>query len=86
MNTFSKDEYHAFLEEGFVIKQDFFNSAEVLIMQNEIERLLLEGKFRNVATDEDGTESKSKQNLQLIPLYDHSKVFRSLPFQKKVIQ
>ena len=32
MNAFTKDEYRTFLEDGFVIKPDFFNSAEAEII------------------------------------------------------
>ena len=66
LNAFNEEEYLSFLENGFVIKPNFFKFDEVKLIKKETERLVSEGKFRNVATDEDGKESKSKQNLQLI--------------------
>ena len=86
MKVFNEEETRSYLEDGFIIKSDFFNFDEVTLIKKETERLYSEGIFRNVATDEDGSKSKSKQNFQLIPLYDQSKIFRSLPYQQKVIQ
>jgi len=66
------------------VKHHFFDASEVEIMQKETNRLLEEGTFRNVSTDEDGNPSETSQNLQLIPLYDQSRIFRALPFQEKM--
>ena len=86
MNIFSKIEVHRFVQEGFTVKHHFFDAPEVEIMQKETNRLLEEGTFRNVSTDEDGNPSETSQNLQLIPLYDQSRIFRALPFQEKMIR
>jgi len=86
MKVFNEEETRSYLEDGFVIKSDFFNFDEVTLIKKETERLYSEGIFRNIATDEYGNKSKSKKNFQLIPLYDQSKIFRSLPYQQKVIQ
>jgi len=68
------------------VKHHFFDASEVEVMQKETNRLLEEGTFRNVSTDEDGNPSETMQNLQLIPLYDQSRIFRALPFQEKMIR
>ena len=86
MNIFSKIEVQRFVQEGFTVKHHFFDASEVEVMQKETNRLLEEGIFRNVSTDEDGNPSETSQNLQLIPLYDQSRIFRALPFQEKMIR
>ena len=85
MNIFSKIEVQRFVQEGFIVKHQFFDALEVEVMQKETNRLLEEGTFRNVSIDEDGNPSETLQNLQLIPLYDQSRIFRALPFQEKMI-
>ena len=60
MKVFNEKETRSYLEDGFIIKSDFFNFDEVTLIKKETERLYSEGIFRNVATDEDGNESKSK--------------------------
>ena len=86
MNIFSKIEVQRFVQEGFIVKHHFFDASEVEVMQKETNRLLEKGTFRNVSTDEDGNPSENSQNLQLIPLYDQSRIFRALPFQEKMIR
>ena len=86
MNIFSKIEVQRFVQDGFIVKHHFFDASEVEVMQKETNRLLEEGTFRNVCTDEDGNPSENSQNLQLIPLYDQSRIFRALPFQEKMIR
>ena len=76
----------AYLNSGYIIRKNFFSNEEVKILQFETEKLFKAGKFKNVATAEDQTESFSKKNLQLIPLFEHSRIFRSLPYQKKVVK
>ena len=68
MNIFSKIEVQRFVQEGFIVKNQFFDASEVEVMQKEKNRLLEEGTFRNVSIDEDGNPSEISQNLQLIPL------------------
>ena len=64
MNIFSKIEVQRFVQKGFTVKHHFFDASEVEIMQKETNRLLEEGTFRNVSTDEDGNPSETSQNLQ----------------------
>ena len=77
---FTDCQLKSFIEYGFVIMKEFFTPSEVKIMQVETNRLLKAGKFRNVTTEEDAKEHSSKRNLQLIPLYEHSKIYRFIPF------
>lgn len=86
MNIFSKIEVQRFVQEGFIVKHPFFDASEVEVMQKETNRLLEEGTFRIVSTYEDGNPSETSQNLQLIPLFDQSRIFRALPFQEKMIR
>ena len=56
-------------------------------MRLELDRLKSEGKLRNVATDGDGkTHSTTKANLQLCPMWPHSRLFRAMPFAPKVAE
>jgi ectoine hydroxylase-related dioxygenase (phytanoyl-CoA dioxygenase family) len=74
-----------FKNHGYTSIPDFFTPREVAALQAEVERFKREGLVRNVATDGDGeTHSKTKANLQLIPLYDKSDLLRALPFEEKV--
>ena len=83
MNIFSKIEVQRFVQEGFIVKHHFFETSEVEVMQKETNRLLEEGTFRNVSTDEDGNPSETSQNLQLIPLYYQSRISGHFRFRKK---
>ncbi len=77
---------HQFQTRGYVAVPNFFSRAEVLAMQAEVERFKHEGLLRNVATQGDGkTPAKAVKNLQLCPMFNHSPLFRSLPFNKAVI-
>lgn len=74
-----------FKEEGYVLVEGFFNTAEVKAMQAELERFRQEKLAQNVATDDDGkTHSTSQVNLQIKPLHDKSELFKVFPFQQKV--
>lgn len=74
-----------FQQAGYTAVPDFFNQREVQALQAEVERFKREGLVRNVATEGDGeTPSKTKANLQLIPLYDKSDLIRALPFDERV--
>mgnify|MGYP001160943784 CR=1 FL=1 len=85
-SIFTDSEILSYFNEGYIIRDNFFSDEEIYILQSETEKLFKAGKFKNVATKEDGSESFSKKNLQLIPLFEHSRIFRSLPYQKKVIK
>lgn len=74
--------YH---DRGWVTVPDFFDPMEVEAMRGELERLLAEGRLRNVATDGDGrTTSTTHANLQICPLSPVSPFFRALPYAAKV--
>lgn len=83
---FTPDELTHFKTCGYVAKPHFFNRRETAAIQAEIVRLMEEGALRNVATDGDGeTHSSTLRNLQLCPMYNHSTLFRALPFQPNVV-
>lgn len=69
----------AYREQGFLAIPDFFTPDETRAMQAEVEALLAQGKLRNVAT------SQEKANLQLVSTWQHSELFRRLPFHPKVV-
>lgn len=82
---FTPEQIEQFRTRGYLAVPQFWNEREVRAMQQELERLKQEGKLRNVATDGDGkTESQSKVNLQLCPMYPHSDFFRAMPFAPPV--
>ena len=75
-----------FKEQGYVAVPDFFSEREVRAIRAELARLRGDGAFHNVSTEGDGkTQSTTKQNLQICPLYNVSEFFRALPFQPKVL-
>jgi phytanoyl-CoA hydroxylase len=83
---FNEEQRQRFERDGFVCVPNFFSAAEVAVMQAEIERFKTEGLVRNVATEGDGkTHSATKKNLQLCPTHPHSALFKSLPFDEKVV-
>jgi len=83
---FSAAQLAQFHRDGFFIVEGFFTSAEVAVLQSEIERFKSSGLLRNVATAGDGkTESTVKRNLQLCPTYPHSEPYKALPFSEKVV-
>ena len=69
-----------FLDTGYLTLEGFFTSTEVQAMQCEVERWLREDLPRDVSTN-----PEQRQNLQLIPLFPLSALFRSLPFSPKVV-
>ena len=71
---------HHFRSAGYLVIDEFFDHEEVSAMQSEVERWLQKGLPRDVSTT-----PKERQNLQLIPLYPHSPLFRALPFSPKVV-
>lgn len=75
--------YH---RQGYVPMPGFFTAAEVALLRSELDRLVAEGKLRNVATVGDGkTHSDTKVNLQICPIGPHSRPIRALPFSDKVL-
>jgi ectoine hydroxylase-related dioxygenase (phytanoyl-CoA dioxygenase family) len=75
-----------FKEQGYTSATSFFSEREVRAMRAELGRLRESGAFRNVTTDGDGkTTSKTKENLQICPLYTKSTFFRALAFHPKVL-
>lgn len=74
-----------FQTEGYCTAPELFTPREVAAMQADICRLQREGLLRNVATEGDGvSRSQTRRNLQLCPLFNHSDLFRALPFEPRV--
>ena len=73
-------------DRGFVIVEQFFDDREVAAMRAELDRLKASEAAKNVATDGDGqTISRTRANLQIIPLNRVSDLFCAFPFQPKVL-
>jgi len=84
--TFTSQQIEQFRTDGFLAVPHFWNGREVFAMQAELERLKTDGLLRNVATAGDGkTESQTKANLQLCPIFPHSNFFRAMPFAEKLV-
>ena len=82
-----KEQIQQFREQGYLAVPDFWDADETAAMQAEVERLKRDGLLRNVATEGDGkTQSQTKANLQLCPMYDKSDFFRAMPFAPKVVE
>ena len=85
--AFSPDQVEKFRTEGWVAVPDFWTAQEVAAMRAELDRLKTEGMLRNIATEGDGkTESQTRANLQLCPMWPHSTLFRAMPFAPKVAE
>lgn len=81
----TRDNAEEFRSHGYTSCREFFTRREAEAIRREVERLQREGLLRNVAADGDGTTpSRTRRNLQLCPMYMHSRLFRSLPFAPKV--
>ena len=81
----SERQAREFKEHGYTAAAEFFTAEETEAIRLEVERLQRDGLLRNVATEGDGkTVSQSGRNLQLCPMYMHSRLFRALPFAPKV--
>jgi phytanoyl-CoA hydroxylase len=86
MTKLTPSHVERFREVGYVAVPDFFDATEVKALQAEVERLKRNGKLRNVATAGDGkTPATSSKNLQLCPMFNHSRLFRAVPFDDKVV-
>src|SRR5688572_16593781 len=85
--SLTAEQVRHFKEFGYVAVPGFFTPSEARAMQLEIERFKRTGLVRNVATDGDGkTTSTAKKNLQLCPMFDKSDLFKTLPFDPRVIE
>lgn len=81
----TQDQVARFRSDGYIVVPGFWNPAEISDMRDELQRLRVLGLLRNVATDGDGTTlSETKQNLQLCPMWPHSRLFQSMPFASRV--
>lgn len=65
-------------ETGYTTVPGFFASGEVTALKAEVDRWVAQGLPRDVSIPD------AKRNLQLIPLWPHSRLFRALPFHPKV--
>ena len=74
------DQVQQFKEVVYTIVDGFFEPREVAAMRMEMDRWMASEMPQDVSTD-----PATRQNLQLIPLHDRSKLFRALPFAPKVI-
>ncbi|MDX9976333.1 MAG: phytanoyl-CoA dioxygenase family protein, partial [FCB group bacterium] len=84
--VFSEQQMREYREIGYTTVRDFFTKREVEALRAELERFKDEGLLHNVSTDGDGkTHSKTAANLQVIPLFDKSMLYRALPFHPKVV-
>ncbi len=85
--SLSAEQIQFFKEHGYVAAPGFFTPDEARAMQLEIERFKRTGLVRNVATEGDGkTQSTTKQNLQLCPMFNKSDLFKALPFDPRVVK
>ncbi len=89
----STEQVQLFLSQGFVVCESFFSEREAAALAMELARIYDErrtaGTLRNVAIQDDGTENDivgERLNLQVIPLYDKSALYRALPFQPAVLE
>ncbi|MDD9956066.1 MAG: phytanoyl-CoA dioxygenase family protein [Anaerolineaceae bacterium] len=84
---FSPQQVKRFRDEGWLGVPEFWTDREISAMRVELQGLRDAGLLHNVSTECDGTTcSKRKANLQLCPMYPHSRFFRAMPFADKVAQ
>lgn len=82
----SPQQLRQFRTQGFVKVEGFYSAAEIEAMRLEIQRFKRVGLLRNVVPG--APEGKPKDglvNLQLCPMYNHSDLYRALPFDPKVV-
>lgn len=83
----TSDQVAQFRQDGYVVVPGLLTKREAAAMAAEVKRLQEAGLIRNVRTEGDGaTRSGTEANLQMIPLYPHSELFRALPFDDRVVQ
>lgn len=73
------DQISQYKEAGYTIVPGFFAAAEVRALRREVQRWVATGLPRDVSIPQ------RKRNLQLIPLWPHSRLFRAVPFHPKVV-
>jgi len=84
---FTPSEIEQFRRDGWVAKADFWSQRGTRALQKELRRLQSIGLLRNVATAGDGaTPTTDRVNLQLCPMFPHSKLYRAMPFAEKAIR
>ena len=66
-------------ETGYTTVEDFFAAPEIAALRREVQRFIAQGLVRNVAIPD------GKRNLQLIPLWSASRLFRAVPFHPNVV-
>ena len=82
---FQTQQVEQFREEGWLGVPEFWSEREIAAMRVELARLQEQGLLRNVTTEGDAaTWSQTSANLQLCPMYPHSRFFRAMPFAAKV--
>ncbi len=82
---FQTRQVEQFREEGWLGVPEFWSEREIAAMRVELARLQEQGLLHNVTTEGDGaTYSQTSANLQLCPMYPHSRFFRAMPFAAKV--
>ena len=79
MAALTPEQVRHYTETGYTTVPGFFAPAEVAALKSEVDRWLAAGLPRDVAVP------NGKSNLQLIPLWPHSRLFRALPFHPKVV-
>jgi ectoine hydroxylase-related dioxygenase (phytanoyl-CoA dioxygenase family) len=82
----TQDQIDHFRQQGWLAIENFWNPQEIAAMRKELDRLKIDGKLRNVCTEEDGvTPTAAAQNLQLCPLAPHSPLFKAMPHAPKAV-
>src|SRR5437773_1710949 len=85
--TLTGDHISHYRDHGYLAIPEFWTPREVAAMRADLERLVREGKLRNVATEGDGkTPSTARVNLQLCPMSPHSDLYRAMPFAPQVVE
>ena len=74
------DHVSHYKDAGYTIVPGFFAPAETRALKREVDGWVTAGLPRDVSIPE------TKRNLQLIPLWPHSRLFRAVPFHPKVIE
>ena len=74
------DHVSRYKDAGYTIVPGFFAPPEAAALKREVDHWVTEGLPRDVSIP------ATKRNLQLIPLWPHSRLFRALPFHPKVVQ
>ncbi len=85
--VFSEKQLQDYRTQGFAVVRDFFTQREIEALRCELDRFVAQGLLRNVTTEGDGiTRSVSQLNLQIIPVFPHSTLYRAAPFHPRVIE